>query len=159
MSHITLASRPFKIKSFFTIYYAVHDRPQRYVAGVISRPNYEDMIAILVKIKDLAAKITDKHMTSIFGELLPTSETSHFLIPFSVRQAWFFFRIQHFYSATSKLVLRRGELWRAQCLGHIYRRKEYGETGLIEYADFLIPLWAILSLENAQSAANSLGLW
>lgn len=89
MSHITLASRPFKIKSFFwsTIYYAVHDRPQRYVAGVISRPNYEDMIAILVKIKDLAAKITDKHMTSIFGELLPTSETSHFLIPFSVRQA------------------------------------------------------------------------
>ena len=93
MSRITLASRPFKIKSFFwsTIYYAVHSRPQKYVPGVISRPNYEDMIAsILVKIKDLAAKITDKHMTSIFGELLPTSETSHFLIPFSVRQAWFF---------------------------------------------------------------------
>jgi len=38
----------------------------------------------------------------------------------------YFFWIQHFYSATSKLVLRRKGLQRTQCLGHIYGRKEYG---------------------------------
>ena len=36
------------------------------------------------------------------------------------------FGIQHFYSATSKLVLRRGGLRNAQCLGYIYGRKDYG---------------------------------
>jgi len=38
----------------------------------------------------------------------------------------FFFWIQHFYSVTSKLVLRRKGLQRTQCLGHIYGRKGYG---------------------------------
>ena len=33
---------------------------------------------------------------------------------------------QHFYPATSKLALKRGGLFRAQCLGRVYRRKEQG---------------------------------
>ena len=45
---------------------------------------------------------------------------------------FFFFWIQHFYSATSKLVLRCGGLQRAQCLGHIYGREEYG-VGEVEW--------------------------
>ena len=46
-----------------------------------------------------------------------------------------FFCTRHFYFATSNLVLRRGGLNRAQCVGRVYRRKEEGVGGRWEEWD------------------------